>query len=127
MLKASFSRITLLACAMLGIGLLATIFASLHIKQDIEQHVVRQFAVISDQVAHEIKESLFLGALILRGGAFLFEASEAVDRKVWRAYVESLKSEGIVSGGQTIGFAKVIPAAELATHIANTRAEGFPE
>jgi diguanylate cyclase (GGDEF)-like protein len=127
MLNGSLSRKTWLAWIALGVGLLATIFASLQVKQDIEQEAVRQFAFTCDQVTLKIQERLGAYALILRGGEALFVASVTVERKEWRAYVETLQAGEKVPGVQGIGFAQVIPAAELASHIATIRAEGFPE
>ena len=126
MLKPGISRNTLPAWALLVAALLATVFASLQVKQSIEQEEVRRFAFACDQVVLEIKDRLNAYALILRGGAALFTASKEVDRDAWRAYVETLRAEGSVPGVQGIGFAQVIPASELATHVARIRGEGFP-
>jgi diguanylate cyclase (GGDEF)-like protein len=127
MLNGSLSRKTWLAWIALGIGLLATVFASLQVKQGIEQVAVRQFAFTCDQVTLKIQERLGAYALILRGGNALFAASKSVERNEWQAYVKTLQADGNIPGVQGIGFAQVIPAAELASHIATIRAEGFPE
>lgn len=111
----------------LGVGLLATVFGSLHVKQDIEQDAVSQFAFTCDQVTLKIQERLGAYALILRGGSGLFAASVEVDRQEWRDYVETLHAERNVPGVEGIGFAQVIPAAGLANHIARIRGEGFPD
>ena len=127
MLKSTLSRKTWPAWVALGIGLLATVFASLQVKQGIEHDAVRQFAFASDQVTLKIQERLGAYALILRGGAALFAASKAVERHEWRAYVEGLQAGGSVPGVQGIGFAQVILPHQLATHIARIRSEGFPD
>jgi hypothetical protein len=57
MLNGSLSRKTWLACLALGVGLLATVFASLQVKQDIEQEAVRQFAFTCDQVILKIQRA----------------------------------------------------------------------
>ena len=72
---------SLSAWAMLGVGLLLTALASLQVKQDIEADAVRRFAFACDQVTLKIVERLHAYALILRRGAALFAASEAVDRQ----------------------------------------------
>lgn len=112
---------------MLGVGLLATVFISLHIKEDIEQEAVRQFAFTCDQVTLKIQERLDAYAQILRGGTALFAASREVERSQWQIYVEALHAERTFLGVQGIGFAQVIPADQLAAHIARIRSEGFPE
>ncbi|WP_295405515.1 CHASE domain-containing protein, partial [uncultured Thiocystis sp.] len=111
----------------LGIGCLASVIAALQVRQGIEQAEVRQFAFNCDQVALKIQERLGAYALILRGGAALFAASTTVERNEWRAYVETLRASGSVSGVQGIGFAEVIPPEELASHLARIRGEGFPD
>ncbi|MFA6971278.1 MAG: CHASE domain-containing protein [Gallionella sp.] len=127
MQKICFSRKMLPACAMLGVGLLVTVFASLQVKQSIEQDAVRRFAFACDQVTLKIQDRLSAYSLLLRGGTALFAASNTVDRHEWRAYVEMLQVERSLPGVQGIGFAQVIPADELASHIARVRGEGFPE
>ena len=126
MLKSSLSRKTLPAWVVLVAGLLATVFASVQVKQGVEQEAVRQFAFACDQISLEIRERLNAYALILRGGAALFAASRVVERNDWRAYVETLRAEGSVPGVQGIGFAQVIAPSELASHVARIRGEGFP-
>ncbi len=127
LLKFTPSRKKWLAWATLGIGLLATVFASLQVKQGIEQGAVKQFAFTCDHVTLKIHERLAAYSLILRGGVALFAASKAVDRQEWRAYVETLRADGSVPGVQGIGFAQVIPPHQLAAHIARIRGEGFPD
>ena len=126
MLNGSFSRKTWFAWIALGVGLWVTVVASLQVKQSIEQDEVRQFAFTCDQVTLKTQERLGDYALILRGGTALFAASKTVERNEWQAYVEKLQASEAVPNAQGIGFAPVIPAAELAAHIARIRAEGFP-
>jgi PAS domain S-box-containing protein len=118
---------SLAAWAMLGMGLLLTAFASLQVKQGIEADAVRRFAFACDQVTLKIIERLHAYALILRGGAALFAASDAVNRQEWRAYVETLHASGSISGVQGIGFAQLVAPDQLAAHLARVRAEGFPD
>ena len=115
------------AWAILGIGLLASVYVSLQVKQDTENDAVRQFAYACDQVTLKIEERLGAYALILRGGTGLFSASAVVNRREWRAYIEALQAAKGVPGVQGIGFAQVIPPDQLSTHIARIRAEGFPD
>ena len=122
----SFLR-TYHAWLMLGIGLLASIFAGFQVKQAIERDAARRFEFTSAQVALRIQERLGAHALILHGGAGLFAGSSSVDRKEWRAYFEKLSANESVPGVQGIGFAKIVPPHQLAAHVAGIRAEGFPE
>ncbi len=127
MLQFSLSKNAWPPWAVLGIGLLATAFASFAVKQRLEQDAVRQFAFACDQVTLKIQERLGSYALILRGAAALFAASKEVSRDEWRNYVETLRAGGSVPGVQGIGFAQIIQPSELAAHTARIRAEGFPD
>lgn len=64
---------------------------------------------------------------ILRGGAALFAASEDVSREEWRAYVTALELDRSLPGIQGTGFTQMIPARQLAAHVAEVRAEGFAD
>ena len=125
MLKGRLFRKTGLAWAILCAGLLVTVFTSLQVKQDVEQAALRQFAFSCDQVTFKVQERLGAYALILRGGSALFAASASVERNEWQAYVEKLQVKQSVVGVQGIGFAQVIPADQLAAHIAKMRSGGF--
>jgi len=127
MIKGNLSRKTRFARAILCIGLLVTVFASLQVKQNIEQAAVRQFSFICDQITLKIRNRLGDYGLILHGGDALFAASVSVGRKDWQAYAENLHAEQSVPGMQGLGFAQVIPADQLAAHVAKIRSEGFPD
>ncbi len=109
----------------LCIGLLVTVFVSLQVKQSLDETAVRRFAFSCDQVTLEIQERLGAYEQILRGGGAFFSASNGVERKEWKAYVESLRAERSTLGMQGIGFAQVISADRLGTHIAGIRSEGL--
>jgi PAS domain S-box-containing protein len=127
MFKVNLFRKTGFAWVMLGVGLLVTADISFQVKQSIEQAAVKQFAFNCDQVTLKIQERLGTYEEILRGGHALFAASQAVERKEWQAYVEALRAERSIPGMQGLGFAQVIPADQLAAHIARIRSEGFPD
>ena len=125
MLKLSLFRKTWLAWAALGIGSLVSVFASLQLKQAIEHHARVDFAFVCDQVTLKIQDRMDASALVLRGGRALFAASVKVERNEWQAFVGNLKAEQNIPGAQGIGFAQIIPADQLAAHIARIRGEGF--
>lgn len=64
---------------------------------------------------------------VLRGGAGLFAASEAVSREEWRAYVAQLQLDQSLPGILGTGFATMVPRAALRAHEAAMRAAGFPD
>jgi diguanylate cyclase (GGDEF)-like protein/PAS domain S-box-containing protein len=101
--------------------------ASLEVKKAIEQNAADELAFTSDQGTLKIQERLGAYALILKGGAGLFAASNAVDRRAWQAFVEKLRAQDSLPGVQGVGFSQVIPPQQLAAHIDSIRAEGFPD
>jgi two-component system sensor histidine kinase/response regulator len=115
------------AWAVLAIGIALAVFSSHQVKLEIEANAVRQFSHECDQVKLRIEERLGAYALILRGGAALFAASENVGRREWQAYIETLHASGSVPGVQGIGFAEFIPPQQLSAHIARIRGEGFAD
>ncbi len=80
----------------------------------------------TDQITSVITKRVEDYATVLRGGAALFAASNEVTRTEWRTYVEHLRVSKTFPGIQGLGFSKVIQPAELAQHIQQIRAEGFP-
>ena len=112
--------------AVLAASLLATVFLSFQAKQSIELEAVDQFAFVCDQITLKIQDRLGAYELVLRSGAALFSESKVVDRQSFRSYIETLRAVKSVPGFQGIGFAPVIAADQLASHLAKIRAEGFP-
>lgn len=88
---------------------------------------MERFAFPADQVTIRVEEWLRAYALVLRGGAALFDPSESVSREEWRSYTDKLHAPETVAGIQGIGFAALIPRAQLDHHIAMVRAAGFPD
>lgn len=120
------SKDWLIGVVLLGLGSVATLLTTLHVRGNIEEEALRQFAFSADQVAIKVRERLGSYELILRGGAALFEADGRISRGGWRRFVEKLEAEKVVPGVQGIGFAQVIAADRLAAHVAEIRGEGFP-
>ena len=86
-----------------------------------------RFDEYCEAISNAIAGRLHNYKMILQGGAGLFIASEEVNREEWRAYYEYRQVQTLYPGIQGLGFAKVIPAADLARHVESVRAEGFPE
>lgn len=81
----------------------------------------------TDQIVVAVIKRMDDYAMVLRGGAALFAASEEVTRAEWRTYVEHLSLGDAFPGIQGVGFSKVIQPLDLAGHIQQIRAEGFPQ
>ncbi|NWG86814.1 MAG: CHASE domain-containing protein [Hydrogenophilaceae bacterium] len=97
------------------------------VKTSSEQAAADVFRRLSQEIGENIVQRMLAYEQVLRGGVALFEASDTVTRADWRHYVGKLQIEENFPGIQGIGFAKVIRPHELARHIAEIRAEGFPD
>ena len=64
---------------------------------------------------------------VLRGAAALFAASDDVTRGEWRTYVSALQLDESLPGIQGTGYTVMVPASRLQAHLAEVRAEGFPD
>lgn len=108
-------------------GILLSLFAGHQVYRNAEAKAQEQFSFAADQVTLRIEERLSAYALVLRGAAGLFDASEEVDRSEWRSYVEKLRAADTLGYAQGIGYAEWIPQESLAAHEARLRAEGFTD
>jgi len=63
---------------------------------------------------------------VLHGAAGLFAASRDVTRADFRDYVASLQLQDHYPGIQGVGFALLVPAADVARHTSAVQREGFP-
>lgn len=115
-----------LACLALTGGTVISAYASLEVSKGVDEAARAHFAFTCDQIAIKIRERLTAYALILRGGAGLFVRSGRVGRDEWRAFVDLLRADESVPGIQGLGFAVQLRPDQLADHIDEVRAEGFP-
>jgi signal transduction histidine kinase len=74
-----------------------------------------------------IAQRLLAYEQVLRGAVALFAASDAVTRDEWHTYVRTLEIERNFLGIQGIGFSAWVAPAQLAAHVAQVRAAGFPD
>jgi len=107
-----------------GIGL--SLLASHQAYRSAEATAREQFRFAADQVTLRIEERLSAYALVLRGAAGLFDASEEVDRQEWRTYFDKLRVSDAVAGVQGVGFTVQLSPEALSRHEAEVHAEGFP-
>ncbi|HNE18700.1 MAG TPA: hypothetical protein PLF85_03230, partial [Turneriella sp.] len=91
------------AVTAIGIALVALLAATI---VGVETYSDRQqgFSAEADKIQLKINERLNAYALILRGAAGLFDASDRVTRRDWKRYVESLRPNDSVPGVQGIGY-----------------------
>lgn len=115
------------AVAVLVVCLVATALAVWQAHKSIDLYAERELAFACEEIRVRILDRLADHELILRGGSGVFDASEEVSRTEWRRFVTSLRLEREYPGIQGVGFSRLIPRDELAAHLQQVRAEGFPE
>lgn len=121
-----FDRRAQFSWLVLCVGLGLTLYAAHGVKNEAENTARLRFVNQCESVIASIYTRLEAHKQVLLGGAALFDSSQSVAREEWRAYVDRLRLEEHFHGIQGMGFARWIPAAELAKHTADIRREGFP-
>jgi len=122
-----FARGSWWALAVLLAGLLLTALVARHEKLDTDAEAKREFGFVCGEVQLKIEERLRAHEQILRGGVAFFANNNGVTRAEWRDFAEHQKISQSLPGILGLGFAKVIPRGQLAQHIREIRAEGFPD
>jgi diguanylate cyclase (GGDEF)-like protein len=111
----------------MAIGITFTVYASLHLKENVEAAALNEFDFICNEIQLNITDRLASNAQILHSSAAFFEASEIVSRAEWRTFTGNLRLEQLLPGTQGIGFSLLIMPGQLDEHIREIRAEGFPD
>jgi len=122
-----FTRALLPAWAVLALSLFGTGAAWWYAQQLVEARARADLAAAADEIASRIARRMTAYEQVLHAGAALFAAADKVSREDWRRFVAHLRSDENFPGIQGIGFARLIPARELAVHERAVRAEGFPD
>ena len=115
------------AYIILLIALLFTAYGAIAARQVAERYAIDIFANACDKMTLKVKERLNAYAVILKGGAGLFETSDSVSRQEWRHYTIKLNAQQSVPGVLGIGFAQIIAPNQLTAHTEATRREGFAD
>jgi PAS domain S-box-containing protein len=108
-------------------GILLTTLATALTQRGVELQARRELVLIASETAAKIQARLHAHAQILRTGAAFLAVAGEVDHARWRAFVETSKFHLNLPGIQGIGFSRLIPPDQLAGHVAEIRAQGFPE
>ena len=107
---------------------LAITWASWYISNtSVAQRAEERFEHEVDSAAVAIGKRMQEYEQVLRGGIALFRASDTVTRADWNEYVSTLNIDTYWPGIQGIGYAMMIPAADLAGHLRAMRSSGFPD
>ena len=111
----------LLAC------LIATALAAYYTKSDADRDAKREFDFVRKEIQIKIQDRLSAHEQILRDGSAFFDHPAGVTREDWHRFAERQKVDQHLPGIQGIGFALLIPPQNLAQHVQEIRAQGFPE
>lgn len=116
-----------LAALVLAISLIATLTVWYVVRLQDEHELRHDFEYRVRDLVTRIEQRMLAYEEVLAGVVGLYAASDAVDRREFRTYVERLDLHARYPGVQGIGFAAWLPPAERAAHEAAVRAEGFPD
>lgn len=87
----------------------------------------KEFNLRVRETVDRIERRMKVYAQVLRGAQGLVAASETIDRKQFRVYVESLHIQENYPGIQGIGVSLIVPEKSRAAHIAGVRRQGYPQ
>ena len=119
-------RAAWLAGGLLFAGLLATALAVRTGRAAMDAAVNAEFDFTCSEIQQKILSRLSAYEQVLHGGAAFFESAGAVRRPQWRRFVARQQLETRFAGIQGLGFARLISRGQLAQHVLEIRAEGFP-
>lgn len=108
---------------LLCLGLTAAVWGILRLQAHTEAQ--NHFDWLADQWVDAVQSRLQVHEQILLGAAGLFDASVAVDRAEWRAYVSRLQLNRNYPGILGVGFARYLRADQLASQEQAIHNEGF--
>ncbi len=108
------------------VALLTTLVAWTHLKDDRNWASHAQFELRTEQLKTAIVNRMTAYQHILLSSVGLFNASDLVSRKEWHTYINQLQLDKYYPGIPMVGFSQYLLPAELPAHLAQIRAEGFP-
>ena len=120
-------RLLLVPAIILVLGLTLTYALQKSARDSMRQALHDEFDFRVNEIVANINTRMAKYEQILEGGAGLFAASSSVERDEFAEYVRTLKLEDKYPGIQGVGFSIMVPPPEKDRHIAQIRAEGFPE
>ncbi|MBI2382119.1 MAG: CHASE domain-containing protein [Gammaproteobacteria bacterium] len=112
--------------ALLG-SLGITIGAWQVLAREAEVQAQQRLDTLSREVEDGLRGRLNDLARVLHSCAGLFAASQRVDRREWRTFIDSLNIEKNLPGVQGIGYAAYLRPEELPALLQTVRADGFPD
>jgi PAS domain S-box-containing protein len=114
------------ALAMLVPGLVGTGYLTRQAFLNAKAEASHEFDASCREIQAKIAVRMAAHEQILRSGAAFFVDEDGITRSEFRDYAARQKINQTLPGIQGLGFAAVVPRAELAQHLQKIRAEGFP-
>ncbi len=93
----------------------------------IEEQMRADFQARAADIRHSLESRLAGYALVLRGAAALFSASDEVTREDWRQYVAGLQLRRELPAIQAVAFARSVPAGGIDSLVRQVRASGMAD
>lgn len=93
----------------------------------IEEQMRADFQARAADIRDSLESRLAGYALVLRGAAALFSASEEVTREDWRQYITGLQLRSDYPAIQAVAFARSVPAGGLDSLVRQMRASGVAD
>lgn len=121
-ITSSFSTAIVLACS-----LFLTFCLHQEAREIAKTDLENQFNTSSKEIHLKLQQNITYYEEVMLGAKGLFSASQIVNRKEFRLYADQLSIQQRFKGMQGLGFSQLIPSAQLASHIAAVKAEGFPD
>ncbi|MEI8288522.1 MAG: PAS domain S-box protein [Verrucomicrobiota bacterium] len=115
------------AWTLLLLGLVGTAVVVWETRKELELTAKKQFQSACNEIQIKINDRFKAHELILRSGVAFYENSGGGNRLAWRAFAAHQQLEQLFPGVQGLGFSLLIPREQLARHLQEIRAEGFPE
>lgn len=104
-----------------------TIWASVQARQTVQESITEQHRRSIDETEGAIRDRLRTYEDTLRAARALFDSSNEVSPEEWRRFVAGFELDTRYPGVQGIGYARYIPAGDLAAYEAEQRQLGFAD
>ena len=115
----------------LAVGILVALItgalAVYYTKPVVNAAAQREFNFDCQELRGKIIDRMSAHEQILRSGAAFYGNAKGVTRQEWRRFAERQRMQQRLPGIQGLGFALLVPREKLAQHLAEIRAEGFPD
>jgi len=109
------------------LGMLATLLSTYLVNKAVEAAAQLSFTNQGEELRLKIEARMQAHELMLVGGAALFESSTNVTRSEFKAFATRMLTDHNFPGQQSLGYAQLVPKAQLARHTARMRKEGFSD